>query len=775
MFIPQGFSVLLQWIIEFTPVVSLVLQKQREKSLLDVETFQTLREELKPLFGFNSSEILQEKLLQQELAHKQRETELEIARQQREMTLKLPEINKILENWPLRLYPSQLLESHHSSSHLPLKILFAPPQIDFDESQDTKEKLPHLELRLAEQLRDFLSQYYSLHNGIRSTEFIAGAWESKRFHSESSIKALFSFLKSEPTLILESQLEGNYITFRVAYWGIGQNHYYYKTVTKFPYKEILQDSAKQRSREWRETRNKLLELGERLEDVEKIGGWKEKNLQLLEKEEKWLARGIDIKPLELNYHIEDQDSQLLCQFLGDCHCLVAGWIADIYHLIYRDTPPFLPSILPQLIHHYSDQQLIENLIKSYQQIYHILEQDRPYWIPELSLQLAQSLAHLPSKKWAEEQLKESIIAWCRLRHLPIENNYLQSLKTYVTQQDADYIQQLKACYLMLNQGQIVNLLEEILQNLPQLSPQSPTLVISQKNLEPLYTLSGHIGKVSSVAIDPEGKLVVSGGMDKTIRIWQLKNGELLRTLNGHSAEVSSVAISPDGKYLASSSLYCPKSNVKVWNLQNGRLLHSRLGHKKSVKFVTFDRESKLLVTGGNKVKLWNVESGIRLKTLWHSCPVNTAMMSWDGELLICGGEDGKIKFWHWQTGELIYSINADHYPITALKVTDNREYLITGDTQGLIKIWHIPTGKLERSLQGHSQDINTLLFAHQGKCLISASNDGTINIWQWQIGDLLHSLTSHCDGVNSIDISANQKYLVSGSSDQTLKVWQLTF
>ena len=68
----------------------------------------------------------------------------------------------------------------------------------------------------------------------------------------------------------------------------------------------------------------------------------------------------------------------------------------------------------------------------------------------------------------------------------------------------------------------------------------------------LQTLEGHTSSVFSVAFSPDGKQIVSGSWDNTVRLWDTATGQQIQpTLKGHTNYVSSVAFSPDAKQVVS--------------------------------------------------------------------------------------------------------------------------------------------------------------------------------------------------------------------------------
>ncbi|BCL39480.1 WD40 repeat domain-containing protein [Nostoc sp. MS1] len=770
-----GLKLLIQLVLEFAPVFVTILNKRSEEALATTkEQLPTLIEGfIETVYTFNDNNAEKssaKETLQQQLAAYQRETQTQIANQQRDTALKLPEVNKILDNWPLRLYPSQILESHHSYGHKPLKVFIAPPKIQFDQFDNKTETAADIESMLAEGLRNFINKNYSFQNLTRPIEFLAGAWDSKRFHSESSIKALYGMLKTEPILILESENDGDYLNFRIAYWGLGQGTYYYKTISRLSYKEIVQNSAKKRALEWKQIRDELLEIGAEVEEINQLGQDNIFNLALLEKAEKWQAQGIDISKLSLQYRINQQDIEQLCQVLITCHCLVAGWVADIYHLVNYDVPPLLPELLPSLLKDAIDLQSLQAFATSYKQVYEALEKQRLYWIPELSMQLAQSLSHLSDSSWAQTEVEYSITTWLELRQVSLQQftHPLEAMQSAVKIEDEEYIQKLRKYFTAIDDRTSLQLTDKLIDAIATLkykrSLESPNLS---------KTITGHSGKVTSIAISPDGEVLVSGCTEQAVNIWNFPTGKLIRTLTGNLGEVSSVAISPDGNFLAVGSGVHPRSNVKVWHLTTGKLLHTLLGHQKPVNVVVISPDGQLLASGSNKIKIWNLQKGDRICTLWHSSAVHAVAMSKDGTVLASGSSDNKIRLWNPRTGDPIRTLNKHDGEVKAIAISPDGQFLFSGSADTTIKIWHLITGQVLHTLTGHTADVTSLATSPNGQYLFSGSADTTIKIWRISTGELLHTLTGHSATVNSVAVSPDNNHLASGSADQTIKIWQI--
>ena len=128
----------------------------------------------------------------------------------------------------------------------------------------------------------------------------------------------------------------------------------------------------------------------------------------------------------------------------------------------------------------------------------------------------------------------------------------------------------------------------------------------------LHTLRGHTNNVQSVIVSPDSNYVISGSLDKTIKIWNLAKGELFQTLEGHKQMIFSVALSSDSQYIISGSM---DKTLKVWK--------SEFGIKKEGKKLEKVKKERLEREAVGKIKeMMEVSSRIKLDIIGIALKMN---------------------------------------------------------------------------------------------------------------------------------------------------------
>ncbi|HEY9768843.1 MAG TPA: caspase family protein [Coleofasciculaceae cyanobacterium] len=337
------------------------------------------------------------------------------------------------------------------------------------------------------------------------------------------------------------------------------------------------------------------------------------------------------------------------------------------------------------------------------------------------------------------------------------------------------------------------------------------------------TLNGHTGEVLDIKFMP-GEIksdyyqLISTGVDKTVRIWQVFNRysnqnetiysiafspiinntfatadwngkikiwrnypdgtpKLIRTLAGHQDTISQIKYSPDGKLIASASW---DKTIKLWDAENGKLIDSLIGHQDGVNSIAFSPDSQTLISGSEDrtIKIWNITNQPKLsQTLTgHTDSIKAVTISPDGRLIASAGYDNTIKLWT-LAGKLLQTIDAHNLAITSLTFTSDSQTLASASWDNTVKLWSIQdagkTNQLLHILTGHQDGVTTIALNADGTLLASGSGDRTIRLWDTQTGELIKSLRGHTSQINSLTFSSNDQFMISAEEQQGLFWWNL--
>ncbi|MDV2993228.1 MAG: Serine/threonine-protein kinase PknD [Chroococcidiopsis sp. SAG 2025] len=288
------------------------------------------------------------------------------------------------------------------------------------------------------------------------------------------------------------------------------------------------------------------------------------------------------------------------------------------------------------------------------------------------------------------------------------------------------------------------------------------------------TLTGHTNAVWAVAIARDGRTLVSGSGDKTIKFWDIGSGQLLRTLTGNSAEVISLALSQDGQMLTSAS-YSAQPAVKVWDLSTQGLQHA-IGNVSKVWSVAMSPDRQTLVSSNAdaSIKIWDLPTRTLRRTLvGHADTVWSVAISPNGKTLVSGSKDRTIKIWDLRTGALRRTLLGHTDRVRSVAISPDGQTLVSSSWDKTIGIWQLHTGRRLRTLTGHSDYINSVAISPDSQMIASGSDDRQIKLWQLNTGELLTTFSGHQGNVNSLSFTPDGKSIISGSEDKTVKVWSL--
>jgi WD40 repeat protein len=120
--------------------------------------------------------------------------------------------------------------------------------------------------------------------------------------------------------------------------------------------------------------------------------------------------------------------------------------------------------------------------------------------------------------------------------------------------------------------------------------------------------ASHQQAVTCAAFHSTGDRVVTGGIDRVQRLWEVPGGKELRSFRGHELGVTALALSPDGRRLASGSL---DKSVRLWSLDTGEEVQRFTGHGDVVSGVAFSPDGQLILSGSadTTVRLWRLPDG----------------------------------------------------------------------------------------------------------------------------------------------------------------------
>lgn len=241
--------------------------------------------------------------------------------------------------------------------------------------------------------------------------------------------------------------------------------------------------------------------------------------------------------------------------------------------------------------------------------------------------------------------------------------------------------------------------------------------------ESIHTLRGHTSTVRCLKMS-DSETAISGSRDTTLRVWDIKKGVCKNVLVGHQASVRCLEIKGD---IVVSGSY--DTTARVWSISEGRCLRVLSGHFSQIYAIAFDGNRVATGSLDTSVRIWDPNNGTCQAILQgHTSLVGQLQMR--GNTLVTGGSDGSVRVWSLEKMAPIHRLAAHDNSVTSLQFDDTR--VVSGGSDGRVKVWDLKTGQLVRELTAPADAVWRVAFEEE-KCVVMASrsNRTIMEVWSF--------------------------------------------
>ncbi|KAH8398038.1 hypothetical protein KR222_011225, partial [Zaprionus bogoriensis] len=291
-------------------------------------------------------------------------------------------------------------------------------------------------------------------------------------------------------------------------------------------------------------------------------------------------------------------------------------------------------------------------------------------------------------------------------------------------------------------------------------------------------ISGHLGWVRCIAVEPGNEWFATGAGDRVIKIWDLASGKLKLSLTGHVSTVRGVAVSSKHPYLFSCG---EDRQVKCWDLEYNKVIRHYHGHLSAVYSLALHPTIDVLATSGrdSTARIWDMRTKANVHTLTgHTNTVASVVAQATKPQIITGSHDSTVRLWDLAAGKSLCTLTNHKKSVRSI-VLHPSLYMFASASPDNIKQWRCPEGNFVQNISGHTAIVNCMAANTEG-VLVSGGDNGTMFFWDWRTGYNFQrfqapvqpgSMDSEA-GIFAMCFDQSGTRLITAEADKTIKVYK---
>jgi WD40 repeat protein len=235
--------------------------------------------------------------------------------------------------------------------------------------------------------------------------------------------------------------------------------------------------------------------------------------------------------------------------------------------------------------------------------------------------------------------------------------------------------------------------------------------------KPRYTFVGHTNQITGCAVSHNGKKIVSASFDFTLKIWDAtaESDQPPQSASVDDEAITACVVSPDGQFMVSTAA----ETLKVRDPISGSVRKTLAGHQAEVSDCVVSSDSRFIASASDDqtVKIWDAASGTeRLTFKGHVKGINAcAAIDYsfgasfiDPHIIASASDDGTVRVWETEIirtseGHALAGHNA---PVNDCAIDQMGQWLVSASDDSTLKVWDLDTGIERLTFSGHTAPVN---------------------------------------------------------------------